>query len=192
MSEILFNFEWMGINVGLALLAVLFGYLAFKLSQKIFRGIFFVLLLIFIPNTIYIFTDLLHLPEQLDESTRVQKIFVSIQYFAFEIAGFLSFIVALYFFERILELFPLISKKVVPYLIFVFNFLIGFGVVLGRIQRVNSWDIFTNTEGVIYDSLNILTSFELLVLVIFFGLLGNAVYFLARNRANIILQRFFK
>lgn len=192
MELVIFNLEWMGVNIGLAGFAVLFGYLAYRFRKTLPRILFLILWFLFVPNTIYIFTDLLHLPEQLYEAGNIGKIAVSFEYLVLEIAGFLSFIIAVYFFERILESISQINKTLIPYIIVVLNVLIGFGVILGRIQRVNSWDIFVDTEGVIYDSLTILTSFEQIILVVFFGVLGNLVYFLCRDNIISVLRKFGK
>ena len=68
--------------------------------------------------------------------------------------------------------------------------MVGFGIVLGRIQRLNSWEIFTETERVITDSLQITTSSKLVMYAIFFGLLGNLVYFIFRKRLARKLENY--
>jgi uncharacterized membrane protein len=49
-------------------------------------------------------------------------------------------------------------------------------MVLGRVQRTNSWEVFTNTEKVIIDSFNTLKSFELILLAVAFAVICQLVY----------------
>jgi uncharacterized membrane protein len=51
---------------------------------------------------------------------------------------------------------------------------------LGRITRVNSWDVFIAPHTVIAATLHILVSVELLALTALFGLFVNTFYFLLR------------
>jgi uncharacterized membrane protein len=67
---------------------------------------------------------------------------------------------------------------VLPFLLITVNFCIGFGMVLGRVQRLNSWDIFLDAPKVIHASFHMVSSLELLLLGVLFGVVANSVYFL--------------
>jgi uncharacterized membrane protein len=51
------------------------------------------------------------------------------------------------------------------------------GVVLGRADRINSWDLFSKPGWVINSIIHDLHSIPLLSFILFFGLLANAIYF---------------
>ncbi|RJQ37861.1 DUF1361 domain-containing protein [Candidatus Microgenomates bacterium] len=182
MNIILDNFVWMGINSILAATAVVFGFLSLKFFLKPLKIFFLSLWLLFLPNTIYILTDMLHFPRQWMGTEGIQRVFLLIQYSFLEAVGIVSFVLSIYFFEKIL-LYSRFKKNklLIIFMIILLNFLTAFGVVLGRIQRLNSWDIFTNAEKVMNESLGIMTSVELSLLVLFFGMVGNIIYFLFKD-----------
>jgi len=172
----------MGINSILAATAVVFGFLSLKFFLKPLKIFFLSLWLLFLPNTIYILTDMLHFPRQWMGTEGIQRVFLLIQYSFLEAVGIVSFVLSIYFFEKIL-LYSRFKKNklLIIFMIILLNFLTAFGVVLGRIQRLNSWDIFTNAEKVMNESLGIMTSVELSLLVLFFGMVGNIIYFLFKD-----------
>ncbi len=104
-----------------------------------------------------------------------------VQYILYELIGLSSFLLAVYPLEKTLLCSRWRENKwLLPLLLITANFFIGFGMVLGRVQRINSWDIFLDTPKVIQASVQIVSSFELLLLVVLFGCVANAVYFLFR------------
>lgn len=188
-NVLMFNTIWMTINILLAVVAVVFGWLALKTDNKYLKILYLLIWILFIPNTLYISTDILHIPKQWVQSGFFQKIVITIQYTILEAAGFLTFVASLYPFEKILKLSRIGKKEsLINTIIFVLNFAIGFGIVLGRIQRANSWEVFTNTEKVVTDTLHIITSLDLVLLVLFFGFFGNFVYLLLKKTTLVIIE----
>jgi len=61
------------------------------------------------------------------------------------------------------------------------NFFLGLGIVLGRVQRINSWDVIVDIPKVIGASLSIFNSLELILFVLFFGVFANVYYFIWRK-----------
>ncbi len=178
MEIFLYNFSFIWFNLSLALIAVLFGYLMLWAKSKIFKAVCGFLWLIFLPNTIYILTDISHLYEEWPKVDLLFKFILILQYGLFAIAGILTFIYAMYFFERLLEKKNKKRRKPSTFIIiFILNFIVGFGVILGGIQRTNSWYIFTDPIRVINDSLGVLNSSYLLSLSAISGLLFNIIYF---------------
>lgn len=182
-----FNFIW--INSLLAAIAVLFGWLMSKADSafaKIWTGF---LWLLFLPNTIYILTDVSHLFEDLPKVDNVFKLILTLQYAFFAIFGIITFIVATYFFQRLLEGKSAGRRKkgirtstIVA--ICILNFIVGFGVVLGGIRRTNSWYIFTNPSRVLEDVLSLIYSQELLILSLGVGLLANLIYLITAETVS--------
>ncbi len=177
-----YNAFWMTLNVSLALIAVVFGWLMYLTKNSLIKILLFGFWLLFIPNTIYILTDVMHIPKQLSALPGIiEKLLLLFQYTLLLIIAVMSFVIALYPLEKLIILHKS-TRKYAPVLIFLVNFIIAFGVVMGRMQRTNSWEVFTNLQKVIYDTIYVLTSTQQLLFVLFFGVLGNVLYFLLRKK----------
>jgi len=188
MPVINYNVSWMIYNSFLALLAVGFGYFIFEVENKILRIFFGLVWFLFLPNTIYIFTDLMHLIEQWGYTQGSVRLLLVLQYTIFELVGIVTFLLAFFPFENIVSRIRGFKKnKTVLYIIF--NFIIAFGMVLGRVERINSWDIFTNPHIVLVSGLHVFTSINLIGLTVLFGLICNFIYFLFRDKLLVIKLR---
>lgn len=180
MPVIDYNDTWMLYNTFLALIAVVLGYITLQIPNKFLKIITGLLWLIFLPNTIYIFTDLEHLIRQWEYIHPAFRSLLVIQYVIYEIAGVITFILAFIPFERLVKSMTFFKKnKTRAYIIF--NFIIAFGLVLGRVERINSWEIFTNPQSVMMSAIDVISSIDLLGLTILFGLVCNFIYFLLRS-----------
>jgi len=187
MPVIDYNLGWMLYNIYLALLALVFGYFALVIRWKWLKIVFGVLWFLYLPNTIYIFTDLEHLIQQWHKIVSSSFLLI-LQYLIFELIGIIVFILALVPFEKAVHASKRYKNKFTIYMI-LFNFLIAFGMVLGRVERVNSWEIFTAPGKVINAALDIITSLELIGLTVLFGLLCNFVYFLFRDPTHKVFRK---
>ncbi len=187
MGILIENIFWMTGNTLLAVIAVCAGWLTFKVNGWKFKMLFGFLWLLFIPNTIYMLSDSIHLPMQFfSVNGIVFKIILFLQYVLLIIASVVTFVGGVYPVEMVLQKelkqirqYKRSSLSIVLVLV---NFIIAFGVTIGRIQRTNSWEVFTNIGKVIKDSMNVFTSRELLFLVLFFGILNNLLYFSLRSK----------
>ncbi|MDP2692497.1 MAG: DUF1361 domain-containing protein, partial [bacterium] len=133
------NFNFIFLNSFLALIAVIFGWLMLQKYPKLLQLLFGFMWLIFLPNTIYILTDISHLIEDWHRLDNFFKIIVSTQYLIFSIFGIITFILSTYFFQQLLEgKTPgwriKHSRFSALFAIFILNFIVGFGVILGGIQ----------------------------------------------------------
>ncbi|MFH1832991.1 MAG: DUF1361 domain-containing protein [Candidatus Levyibacteriota bacterium] len=191
MSIFVENALWMSFNIALALFAVLAGWIAMNSRQIIFKIIFGLLWLIFLPNTIYILTDIIHLIKQINLVSNFEVFLLIIQYLLFLTIGALTFIYGVYPLEGFLSYY--IHKRLLRRtLIIILIFLISFGVILGRMHRLNSWDIIFNFQKLTADIFTTLTSLELIVLIILFGIIGNLIYFLLREKVFSFTNNFIK
>ncbi|MEK7517000.1 MAG: DUF1361 domain-containing protein [Patescibacteria group bacterium] len=178
MEVFLYNFNFLLFNLSLAFIALLFGYLMLRVKSNVFKTLYGFIWFIFLPNTIYILTDFSHLYEDWSKVDLIFKLVLITQYAIFAILGALTFIYAVYFFERLLERKNKKGRKPTAFLIIlILNFIVGFGVILGGVQRTNSWDVLVNPVRVINDSFGILNSPYLLKLSILSGVLFNTIYF---------------
>src|SRR3989337_2974809 len=123
MDIVAYNLSWMSFNLALAILPVIFMVLFFTLRNRFLKGIFFILWFLFFPNTIYVLTDVEHIIRQWPE-----------------VVGLCAFLIALFPFEKQLQKYT--TKQVTILLIIGYNFLIGFAMILGKVERVHSIDIF--------------------------------------------------
>lgn len=171
MDILTYNFSWMLFNLYLAFLPILFCWLFFRVKNKIGKAIFGILWFLYLPNSIYVFTDLHHLVEQWDFVGGNEKIILVVQYVIFEIIGLTAFL---------LGFSPLEKFFARPMIIFI-NFLFGFAMVLGKFERINSWEVFSNPRGVINGVINIVSSVEMMGLVFLFGSFSTLFYFLFRR-----------
>jgi len=150
-----------------------------KFAKILYGFIWFV----FLPNTIYILTDITHLFEDWPKVDNLFRAILTIQYTLFSIVGIITFVAAIYFFQKLLQgkSASWRKNKIKPTTIIavcILNFIVGFGVVLGGIERTNSWHIFTNPSRVLEDSFDLIYSQELLILSLGVGLFANLTYFI--------------
>jgi uncharacterized membrane protein len=191
MPIILFNDSWMAFNSMLAVLAVLLGYFFIRTPNPTLKVIFGISWLLFLPNTIYLFTDLQHLVIQWGQVTPELKIVLLLQYAVLQVIGVITFILAFHPYEKIIALFEPLKKKRLQAII-AFNFLIAFGMVLGRVERINSWEAITKPVGVLASAFHVITSMQLLGLTVLFGLVCNLIYFLFRDPIMHAIRKYLK
>lgn len=161
-------------------MAVIFAYIFLRTRNKALKVGSGVLWLLFMPNTIYVFTDMLHILYQWEMVQGIERFLVAGQFALLQIIGFVTFILSFRPFEVILRWLKYNEKKRL-WATVLFNFLIAFGIVLGRVERVNSWDVFVGSEKLVQAVINIFTSVELIGLTVLFGLFCNFFYFLFRD-----------
>ncbi len=127
------GFVW---NLILALLPYFFAGLAVQ-YRGVLRSILFVLWFIFFPNSLYIFTDYIHLPEH-PEMLHFDIVYISVMSIAGLICGFASL-------EIVHTFWNTHFHKRVAWILISGTMLVGiFGVYIGRFLRFNSWDIISH------------------------------------------------
>src|SRR5258706_7541927 len=170
MDIMFLNAGWMLYNISLALVAVIFGWLTYKTQSTLLKYIFGIIWLLFLPNTIYMLTDIEHVPEFLVLVPEAYQPLYFFEYALLFITAIATFIFAMYPFELTIKKTKSKLKIFEHDLFFIgMNFLIAFGMVLGRVQRTNSWDVVFNIPKVLQDTIHVLITPELLLLFLFFG-----------------------
>lgn len=175
MEDFIKNFEWIFVNVGLAIAGVLFGFVFIFAKDKLLKSLSFILWIIFVPNTIYLITDIQYLPGQLAGAGFLDQVMLIGQYLVVIFLGLTTFVYGLLPFEKILPKRRDYELKQI--LIFLFNFLIAFGVVLGKIQRTHSIYVFTNPGRVLEDIMANISDTRLILVTLLFGMIFNLIYF---------------
>src|SRR5579863_4015173 len=167
MPVIDYNNSWMIYNIFLALIAVGLGYISYVLRIRVIQYILLLFWLLFLPNTIYIFTDLVHLIEQWRHVSLLIRPLLILQYSVYEIVGICTFVLAFSPFEKIITSIDWLKKRKIVTII-IFNFIIAFGMVLGRVERINSWQVFTHPLTVLLSAIHVITSLPLIGLTVLF------------------------
>jgi uncharacterized membrane protein len=182
MSIMLANFSWMGFNIFLALVAVLFGWLLKGTSHKLLRFLYGIVWIIFLPNTLYLLTDISHLFETLQWVKGFYKMLLIFQYLVLLLIGITTYFLAVYPVEKVL------SKSMQWHktgFIIIVSILVGFGITLGRIERINSWSIVSNAPEVIHASVQLLVSSNLLLLICLYSIISMLMYLFT----SVLFQR---
>lgn len=167
----------MPLNIALAFLGVIFGFLLLRSKLPIFRVIFFVLWFLFVPNTIYLLTDIQYFPEQVVKLEFFYQVILAGQYLLLFVLGIITFLLGLYPLEKMMKKLKVKDQNVHKVSIVVMSFLISFAVALGKIQRISSWEVFTDPKGTIAGVLATYNSLEVMAFVLLFGVLSSALYF---------------
>jgi uncharacterized membrane protein len=104
------------------------------------------LTLLFLPNSFYMITDLIHVQQVIGIDVLYNIIFTNLAMFIGLVAGFIS----LYIFHQ--ELLKRMYYKYAHIIIGLLIVAISFAIYLGRYLRWNSWDIVINPTGLLFDS----------------------------------------
>lgn len=175
------NFWWMIPNLALASLGFVFGLLYLHSKSNLLRIPLFILWILFLPNTIYLLTDLEHLFVQMAETARKDWTLLIIQYTILTALGILTYFAGMMPMEKF---FRKRKTKYYSWIFLIFNFAIAFAVVLGKIERTHSWYVFTQPLRVLNDIIHVFTTPMLITAVILFGILFNLIYFTFRKRIH--------
>src|SRR6266480_589511 len=152
-------FPWMLYNISLASIPVIFGWLMYQTKSKFFKHLFGLIWILFLPNTIYILTDIIHFPKDWVKTSDVYKPVFILLYIFLMFSGIVTFVFSMYPLERMLRKLKKKKEIIEKDLILIgVNSLVAFGMVLGRIQRLNSWDLIFNILKVIEDAINVLVT----------------------------------
>lgn len=136
-------------NTFLAVIPILLSSFLLKNKLNLHAKVFvFVLWLLFFPNAAYLITDVLHFKERKDVPLWFDVILV----IQASWVGLICTIVSLKDIETFFRQY--ISQKLSLFFIISIVIVCSYGVYLGRFLRFNSWDIFTNPNVIIHESID--------------------------------------
>jgi uncharacterized membrane protein len=174
-------------NFILGILPFFLCYLVFKKTwltgymEVFYRFFWFFIWLLFIPNTAYIITDVRHINGFC--STNYHNICPENAWMIvfFFVYGLIGWILYYYTLEQMLYY---LRTKFSEKISFIFTLLIiptiSLGILLGLINRLNSWDIFKRFETVIESALFYFTKIEAIALLIAYSLSLYGLYYLGK------------
>lgn len=184
MDFLLFTVSWMGFNSILAGIPVVIAMWMVKIKTLWIRLLLAIVWLAFLPNTIYLLTDVFHLIDDW-RKTQLMLSILSIPLYAVLIfLGVLTFIFSLYPIDQLLKKQK--NKDLRLGAIFFINSLVGIGVTMGRVERINSWELVTNMPKTLHAILAIFSSVELFLVTVLFALTANLLYFVLRKNTALI------
>ena len=148
------NIPWMTWNLFLAAIPVYMAARLFRRDDSVHArsikwwlgaGVF----LFFLPNALYVLTDLVHVAQDVPASSNHWQVaFIIVpQYLIFCAIGFMSYVVSLIWLGRMLSLHTR-SRFVVTFVELSMHLVCSVGVYLGRFVRFNSWDIVARPYSV--------------------------------------------
>lgn len=175
------NMSWMVFNAVLAVVPIILVVVLRRRLHLIPHLVIFFFWLLFLPNTIYLVTDIQHLPVQLLKSdSLIEQLLLLLQFSTLAALGVMTYVYSLEPFAVIFKRlkFPDMKKEV---LFILLNYIVSFGVILGKVQRTHSWYIFTDPMRVYHDILRTVTNMELLTWVFVFGSIVNIIFFLFKD-----------
>lgn len=169
-------------NCAVAVPAVVLALLCLRARGRPAKLVFGLTWLLLVPNAAYLFTDLGHIPYQWAHSVPVaDRPWFLGQYLLLLVFAVAAFLLSFLPFERIARRLRLSGGPRLA-LLAGCNFLVGYGVALGRFQHINSWIVLSNPPRVLRAALAIFTSARLLGLTLALGARCAAVYLLARGQ----------
>lgn len=140
--------------------------------------------LLFLPNSFYMISDLIHLEDQ----PTVDVLFDAVMLTSFVINGLILGYISLYLFH--LELKKRLPEQTAWNFIGVILLLCSFAIYLGRELRWNTWDMLFNPAGILFDISDRVikpgTYPETFVITGIFFLLLAGVYYVLWNLAGVL------
>lgn len=191
MNIIIYNSSWISFNLFLSFIPVLCAFLMLKAGNSILRLFLFILFLLFVPNTLYVITDIIHFTSQYNKLQTIELFILIFQYVVLLSIGLSNFILSINMIEKYMNRLK-VSNYIIIVTIIMLNSAIGIGIVLGRVMRINSWEVFTDIGNVTYGFYEVITSYDLILSAVLFGLIGNLFYYLARNHTINLLIRIYR
>ncbi len=104
--------------------------------------------LLFLPNAIYIVTDLIHL----NKETSAPVWYDALLLYSASVLGLMMAFISLQRMENVIEFHY--GKKRMALITSLIFFLSGFGVYLGRVERWNSWNVINDPLGLSVNIIN--------------------------------------
>ena len=135
--------------------------------------------ILFLPNAPYIITDIIHFVDDVRVPNVSDNgvIFVLIpQYIVFILLGFQCYVASVMKLIKYLSWLKIIKNT--TWLEVSMNFICAFGVYLGRFNRLNSWDLFTNPLNVIRNTIYNFASPNFLFGTILFFITFTGLYYI--------------
>ena len=131
----------------------------------------FVAWLLFLPNSPYVLTDVVHMVDEMRTATsRVHAYAILATYAVFFTCGLVSYVVSLQLFRRFLH--RVSPRRLILPILLVVHSLCVVAMYIGRFMRLNSWDVLLAPRAVLAAVVRVPHPFTLIVLAAMFVVVG--------------------
>jgi len=184
------NFH-MGLDLMLAIIPFVIALLIFSEKSRIPSLVWWPLLgimLLFLPNAPYVLTDVIHFVAKIRVTPPLPIWAMSLlllEYFLYFLIGMECFVIPLMLWERMLRRHRR-GWLIIPFELLIMS-LSAFGIYLGRIDRLNSWDVVTDPERLVNQALHDVLALKTEEMTLLFLLAVIVIFYLIKV-LNILIS----
>jgi len=177
----------MGWNILLAIVPIVLARLLQMSKSRFLQTIILFMWLIFLPNTLYMITDVIHIfNPRFSQMTMPFWILGLLLYFGVFILAVYTFILSI---RPVLFKYQVFLKSVGSWgrvvIFLLFSALVGFAISMGRFQRTNTWYIFTQPFRVIRDVIDSLSDGRVMIVAIFYSIAVIIITYFSHKETKI-------
>jgi len=184
------NFH-MGLDLMLAIIPFVIALLIFSEKSRIPSLVWWPLLgimVLFLPNAPYVLTDVIHFVAKIRVTPPLPIWAMSLlllEYFLYFLIGMECFVIPLMLWERMLRRHRR-GWLIIPFELLIMS-LSAFGIYLGRIDRLNSWDVVTDPERLVNQALHDVLALKTEEMTLLFLLAVIVIFYLIKV-LNILIS----
>lgn len=176
------NITWLVWNLSLAAVSVFAAYYLNKTKHEGLRIFLAVVWLLFIPNTLYMLTDVIHVVGQFGTVNKFVDVFLFLWYTVMITLGIACYAWSFEWVMQYLNTYAKLRHQTIYVMGTIVNILIGIGIAMGRFARTNSWYVVTQPARVVYDIFSILTCNYAQWFIFAFALGGMGIFHILYTR----------
>lgn len=180
----------MGLDISLALIPFLLALLLFRFTKLpgLLWWPFFAVFVLFLPNAPYVLTDVIHFVAKVRVTPPLPIWAMSVllfEYILYFLFGMQCFTLSIMLWDNVLK------RRGFKWLILPMELLLiaasSFAIYLGRIDRLNSWDVVTDPHGLLDHVLRDATMPKPLELTVIFFVAVTVIHFLLKGMNSLVI-----
>ena len=180
----------MGLDISLALIPFLLALLLFRFAKLpgLLWWPFFAVFVLFLPNAPYLLTDVIHFVAKVRVTPPLPIWAMSVllfEYILYFLFGMQCFTLSIMLWDNVLK------RRGFKWLILPMELLLiaasSFAIYLGRIDRLNSWDVVTDPHGLLDHALRDATMPKPLELTVIFFVAVTVIHFLLKGMNSLVI-----
>ncbi len=180
----------MGLDISLALIPFLLALLLFRFAKLpgLLWWPFFAVFVLFLPNAPYVLTDVIHFVAKVRVTPPLPIWAMSVllfEYILYFLFGMQCFTLSIMLWDNVLK------RRGFKWMILPMELLLiaasSFAIYLGRIDRLNSWDVVTDPHGLLDHALRDATMPKPLELTVIFFVAVTVIHFLLKGMNSLVI-----
>lgn len=176
------NITWLVWNLSLAAVPVFAAYRLNKTMHSGIRILLAVVWLLFVPNSLYMLTDVIHIVGQFGMINKYVDVFLFLWYTITITLGVSCYAWSTEWMMQYVHTHITHNRHMLYAMGIVINVLIGIGIAMGRFARTNSWYVATQPIRVVHDAFSIFTCSYALWFVFAFAVGGMGIFHILYTR----------